>query len=47
MRFYLKDNMSTNGTYVNGNIEDEQVEIKTSDVVKIGSTELTFIVLAN
>ncbi len=47
LRFFLKDNMSTNGTYVNGNIEDDQVEIKTSDVIKIGSTELTFIVLAN
>lgn len=45
LKFFMKDNMSTNGTYLNGNIEDEQVELKSFDVVKIGATELTFIAL--
>lgn len=44
-RFFLKDNMSTNGTFVNGNIEDEQVELKNFDKITIGSTELTFIII--
>lgn len=47
LKFYMKDSMSTNGTFLNGNIEDEQVELKSSDVIRIGSTELTFIILAN
>lgn len=45
LKFFMKDNMSTNGTYLNGNIEDEQVELKSFDVIKVGSTELTFIAL--
>lgn len=46
LRFFMKDNMSTNGTFLNGNIEDEQVELKSFDVIRIGSTELTFIAIA-
>lgn len=47
IKFFMKDSMSTNGTFLNGNIEDDQVELKTSDVIRIGSTELRFIILAN
>lgn len=47
LKFFLKDNMSTNGTYLNGSLEDEQVELKSFDVIKIGSTELTFIALVH
>lgn len=46
LKFFMKDNMSTNGTFLNGNIEDEQVELKSFDVIRIGSTELTFIAIA-
>ena len=47
LKFFLKDNMSTNGTYLNGSLEDEQVELKSFDVIRIGSTELTFIALVH
>lgn len=47
LKFFLKDNMSTNGTFLNGKIEDEQVELKSFDVIRIGSTELTFIALVH
>lgn len=46
LKFFMKDNMSTNGTFLNGNIEDEQVELKSFDVIRVGSTELTFIAIA-
>lgn len=37
----IKDELSTNGTYVNG-VEIEESELKDGDVIKVGKTELKF-----
>ncbi|MBN1634106.1 MAG: FHA domain-containing protein [Ignavibacteria bacterium] len=38
-RFKIKDELSTNGTFINGT-EIEETELKDSDIIKIGTTEL-------
>ncbi len=41
-RFYLRDDGSRNGTYLNGTLIDEPVELSNGDRVTIGSTDLYF-----
>jgi len=38
-KFKIKDELSTNGTYVNG-VEIEETELNDGDIIKIGTTEL-------
>ena len=40
-KFRIKDELSTNGTFVNGE-SIEEYELKDDDKIKIGKTELTF-----
>lgn len=40
-KFRIKDELSTNGTFVNGN-ETEEAELKDGDIIRIGTTELKF-----
>jgi adenylate cyclase len=40
--FYLRDDGSRNGTYLNGTLIDEPVELSNGDRVTIGSTDLYF-----
>jgi hypothetical protein len=42
--FKFKDELSSNGTAVNGNVSDEG-ELKNFDVIRIGSTRLLFIAI--
>ncbi|MBR5640285.1 MAG: FHA domain-containing protein [Muribaculaceae bacterium] len=42
-KFMIKDNLSTNGTYVNGeDIEDDSVVLNDGDIIQIGDTILLF-----
>jgi hypothetical protein len=40
--FLFKDEFSTNGTYVNGKMENEG-ELKANDLIKVGKTRLVFL----
>lgn len=42
-KFRIKDNLSTNGTYVNGeDIEDESILLNDGDIIQIGDTVFLF-----
>lgn len=42
-KFRIKDNLSTNGTYVNGeDIEDESILLNDGDIIQVGDTILLF-----
>ena len=40
--FWLIDQNSSNGTYLNGEFAGEKVRINTGDVIKMGDTRLIF-----
>lgn len=42
-RFYIKDLNSSNGTYVNGSIITEEIELHDNDRIKMGQLEFLFI----
>lgn len=44
-KFWAKDEMSTNGTYINGQFMDcdQAVELKSGDVIVLGGTKLIFL----
>ncbi len=44
-KFILKDELSTNGTFVNGEFTSDSRELKDHDVIKIGGATLVFIAI--
>ncbi len=41
-KFVIQDNMSTNGTFVNGESIEEKTELFNDDIIKVGNIELKF-----
>ena len=41
-KFVIQDNMSTNGTFVNGESIEERTELFNDDIIKVGKIELKF-----
>ncbi|MDR0950894.1 MAG: FHA domain-containing protein [Candidatus Ancillula sp.] len=46
-KFYIKDVGSLNGTYINHNIQDEEIELHRGDEIQIGKYRLLFFPAAN
>lgn len=46
-RVWMKDEMSTNGTYINGRFADDKVEINTNDVIQAGNSTFLFFRVPN
>ena len=44
-KFYLEDLGSTNGTLLNGELVEKQEQLRSGDKIKIGGTEMTFVLL--
>jgi hypothetical protein len=44
-KFRIKDELSSNGTFVNENLKTEVYELSTFDIIRVGSTKLIFIAI--
>lgn len=45
--FWAEDQMSSNGTYVNGKFMGERTKLNTNDIIVIGATKLIFMAVPN
>ena len=44
-KFWANDNMSSNGTFINGHLIEEKTELHSGDVIVLGSTKLVFLAI--